>query len=95
MLLNQKEDTYYTIGELVKLSIVESDNTAYIKLVDLIGKDVIKEYGNKLGAIHTMEGVDSFGITNANDLKCYFSEIKKFIDENNKYSISDSLTIYD
>lgn len=86
VLLNQIEDTSYTINELIRLCIVESDNTAYIKLVDMIGKDNIKEFGKSLGAIHTMEGIDSFGIINANDLKCYFTEIKKFIDENNKYS---------
>ena len=84
--LSNEIDLDEGLKELIRLCIVESDNEAYIKLVDLVGKDAIKEYGNKLGAIHTMEGVDSYGITNANDLKCYFSEIKRFIDENNKYS---------
>ena len=35
----QKEDTYYSIKELIKYTIVESDNTAYIKLVNY-GKQI-------------------------------------------------------
>lgn len=84
----QKQDTYYTIKELVRLTIVESDNTSYLKLVDMIGKDKIKEYGNKLGAEYTMQGkeTDSFGIVNAKDMLIYLEKIKEFIDSNNKYS---------
>ena len=86
ILINNKEDKKYTIAELIRLSIVESDNTAYIKLVDLIGKDNIAAFGKSLGALHTMEGIDSFGIINCYDLKCYFKAIKDFIEEDNIYS---------
>ena len=79
----QKEDTEYTLEELVKLSIIESDNTAYIKLVDILGgKEEVKKYGLSLGATHTMEGKDSFGILNCTDLLIYWETIKKFIDTN-------------
>lgn len=44
----QKEDTYYSIKELIRLTIIESDNTAYIKLVNYVGKDNLEKYGKVL-----------------------------------------------
>ena len=84
----QKKDTNYSLLELIRLTIVESDNTAYIKLVNLIGKDKIREFGLSIGAIHTMEGknTDSFGIVNCNDMIIYWKQIKKYIDTNTNYS---------
>ena len=75
----QKEDTYYTIKELIRLSIVESDNTAYIKLVNYVGKDKLEEYGKSLGASHTMEGKDLFGLINCDDMAVYWKKIRSFI----------------
>lgn len=84
----QKEPTYYEVLELIRLCIVESDNTAYLKLVGMVGKDKLKEYGNSLGAIHTMEGkeTDSFGLINCKDMIIYWKKVKAFIDSNNEYS---------
>lgn len=84
----QKKDTYYTIRKLIELTITESDNTAYLKLVDLIGKENIKAYGLKLGAEHTMEGkeTDSFGIINCKDMIIYWKKVKEYIDSNNRFS---------
>lgn len=76
----QKEDTYYTIKELIRLSIVESDNTAYIKLVNYIGKNNLKNYGIKLGAKHILEGKDLFGLINCDDMVVYWKKIKDFIE---------------
>ena len=72
----------------MKLNITESDNSAYLKLVSMIGKDKIREYGLSLGAENTMIGkeTDSFGITNAKDMLAYWKKVKEFIDENNEYS---------
>lgn len=83
----QKQDTEYSILDLIKLTIIESDNTAYLKLVDLVGKEKIKEYGLSLGAEHTMESkpTDSFGVINCKDMIIYWKEIKKFIDNNQEY----------
>lgn len=75
----QKEDTYYSIKELIRLAIVESDNTAYIKLVNYVGKDSLEEYGKKMGALHTMEGKDSFGLINCDDMAIYWKNIRKYI----------------
>ena len=82
----QKEDTYYTLEELLRLTIVESDNTSYLKLVNILGKKNIKKYGKKIKAKHTFEGKDLFGITSSNDMLIYLEQIKKYIDSNNKYS---------
>ena len=80
------EDKEYTIGELIKLCIVESDNTAYIKLVNYVGKDKLEEYGKSLGAKHTMEGIDLFGIINCTDMLVYWKEVKDYI-ENGKHGL--------
>ncbi len=79
---NQKEDTFYTIDKLIELCIKESDNTAYIKLIRMIGKDKVIEFGKSLGAIHTLEGKDSYGITNCTDMLIYWKEIIKYIEGN-------------
>jgi len=83
----QKVDTYYSIKELIRLTIVESDNTAYIKLVNYIGKDNLEKYGKKLGAGHTMEGKDLFGLINCDDMVYYWERVRKYIVDNNKYSL--------
>ena len=85
----QNKDTEYTLLELIKLSLIESDNTAYIKLVNIVGKENIINYGYSLGAIHTMEGKenDFFGIINTKDMLLYWKKIKEFIDSKSKYSI--------
>ena len=83
----QKDDTEYSILELIKLTIIESDNTAYLKLVDVVGKETIKEFGLNLGATHIMESkpTDSFGIINCIDMIIYWEAVKEFIDNNKKY----------
>ena len=74
------EDKEYTIKELIRLCIVESDNTAYIKLVNYVTKEKLEEYGKSLGAIHTMEGKDLFGLITCSDMIIYWKEVKKYIE---------------
>lgn len=83
----QKEDTYYSIKELIRLTIIESDNTAYIKLVNYVGKENLEKYGKNLGAKHTMEGKDLFGLINCDDMILYWEKVRKYIISNNKYSL--------
>ena len=85
---NQNKDTYYTIKKLIELTITESDNTAYLKLVNIIGKEKLKEYGLSLGAKHTMEGkeTDSFGAINCEDMIIYWKKVYDYIESNRKYS---------
>ena len=82
----QKEDTYYSIKELIKYTIVESDNTAYIKLVNYVGKNNLEIYGKLLGAEHTMEGKDLFGLINCDDMIKYWEKVRNYIISNYKYS---------
>ena len=85
----QSKDTEYTLLDLIRLCLVESDNTAYIKLVNIVGKQSISSYGHSLGATHTMEGkdTDSFGITNCQDMIIYWKRIKEYINTNTPYSM--------
>lgn len=80
----QKKDTKYTIKKLLELTITESDNTAYIKLVNYVGKDNLIKYGKSLGATHTLEGKDLFGIINCSDMIIYWQKVYNFIN-NNEY----------
>lgn len=82
----QKKDTYYSIKELIKLTLVESDNTAYIKLVNYVGKDNLEIYGKSLGADHTMEGKDLFGLINCDDMIKYWEKTRNYIIGNYKFS---------
>lgn len=70
----------YTLFSLMKYTIKESDNTAYLKLVDWIGKEKIISFGKSLGAQHIFEGKDNFGIVNCNDLKIYWKELNVILD---------------
>lgn len=85
----QNKDTEYTLLELIKLSLIESDNSAYIKLVNIVGKENIRNYGYSLGATHTMEGKESdfFGTINTKDMLLYWKKVKEFIDSKSKYSL--------
>lgn len=65
----------YSLQKLLKYTIKYSDNTAYLKLVNWIGKENLIKFGKSLGAKHTLEGKDSFGITTCNDLACYWKAI--------------------
>ncbi len=76
---NQSKDTKYSIKDLLKYNIEESDNTAYIKLVNYVGKEKLIEFGKSLGAKHPLEGKDLFGIINCSDMLIYLKRIRDFI----------------
>ena len=84
---NQINDTKYTISKLIELCLVESDNTAYTKLVKYVGKDELINYGKNLGANHTLEGKDLFGIINCSDLLVYWKELIKYINSTKKGTV--------
>lgn len=72
----------YTVRDLIYYTLKESDNTAYIKLVKFVTKEKLREYGLSLGAIHTMEGKDEFGIINASDMLVYLSHMADYFSKN-------------
>ena len=62
----------YTIKKLMELTLKESDNTAYLKLVELVDREKLKEYGKSLKAIHTLEGKDNYGLITCQDFVHYW-----------------------
>jgi len=86
VLKGRKNITEYTVKELVYYSLKESDNTAYIKLVNLVTPERLKEYGLSLGANHTLDGKDLFGITNSYDMVRYLTHLYDYLNTNTKLS---------
>ena len=81
----------HRIGNLIEYAVTVSDNSAYIMLMNFVGKETIKKYGNSLGATTTMEGKDDFGIVNATDYVIY---LKKLLDLAKVYKKSEELIAY-
>lgn len=80
-----------TIGEEVSLrdlityAISVSDNTAHLMLIDYIGFNNLKEYGESLGAKVILTGGDKYGNQTAEDTNIYLKEAYKIITENQEY----------
>lgn len=70
-----------TIRDLVKYSISVSDNSAHFMLVDYIGFDKLKEYGNSIGNKYTLIGGDKYGNIDLNDAFNYMYLVNKYINE--------------
>lgn len=77
-----KYNTKITLRDLVRYAIVYSDNSAHAMLVDFIGKDKLKEFGNSLGATTTLNSTDNFGQISVTDAIIYMKAINKFINNN-------------
>lgn len=77
-----KYNTKITLRDLVSYAIVYSDNSAHAMLVDFIGKDKLKEFGNSLGATTTLNSTDNFGQINVTDAIIYMKAINEFINNN-------------
>ena len=70
------------IRELVKYSVVYSDNSAHQMLIAYIGKSKLKEFGKSLGAKNTLNGGDNFGNTSSADGLIYMKAVNNFIENN-------------
>lgn len=75
-----------TIRDLVKYAISVSDNGAHAMLVDYIGKNKLREFGNELGATNTMVGHDNFGNISGLDAIVYLEAMNNFINSNSIYA---------
>lgn len=62
----------YTIKKLMELTLNKSDNTAYLKLIEFVGSEKLKNYGKSLNATHTLEGKDNYGLITCKDLSYYW-----------------------
>lgn len=70
------------IRDLVKYSIIYSDNSAHQMLISYIGKSKLKEFGKSLGAKNTLNGGDNFGNTSSADGLIYMKAVNNFIENN-------------
>ena len=86
VLKNTPNKTNYSVKQLIYYALKESDNTAYIKLVNYVTAEKLKAYGLSLGAKHTLEGKDLFGIVNASDMLIYLKHLYDYFETNTKFS---------
>lgn len=68
-----------SLKDLIKYSIIVSDNTAYAMLVDYIGKDKLKDYGLSLGAVNTLSISDNYGRIDTHDAIIYLEKLYEII----------------
>ena len=85
-LKNYKVGDEISIRNLVKEAILISDNNAHLMLVDYIGFNNLKAFGNDLGATTTLIGGDKFGNMNAYDANLYLKELYNFLSIDDVYS---------
>ena len=72
------------IRDLVKYSVIYSDNSAHQMLIAYIGKSKLKAFGNSLGAKNTLKGGDNFGNTSSSDGLIYMKAVNNFIENNSE-----------
>ncbi len=70
-----------TIRDLVKYAVTVSDNTAHFMLLNYIGFNTLKEYGNSLGAKQTLIGGDNFGNITTYDSIIYLKKLNEIINK--------------
>lgn len=73
-----------SLRTLVKYAIIYSDNSAHQMLINYIGFNNLKAFGNSLGAKLTLVGGDNFGNINTNDAIIYLKNVYDFIENNNE-----------
>ena len=81
-----------SLRKLVEYAITVSDNTAHNMLVDYIGKNTLKEFGQSLGATTTLVGNDIFGTINNHDSMIYLETLNNLI--NNSGELGNELKSY-
>ncbi len=74
-----------TLRDLITYAISVSDNSAHLMLLDYIGFNTLKEYGESLGAKVILTGGDNYGNQTAEDTNIYLKEAYKIITENEEY----------
>ena len=69
---------WVSLRELVNYDISVSDNTAHAILVNHIGFNTLKQYGNSLGGKYTLTGGDIYGLTNVDDQIAYMRKLYNY-----------------
>ncbi len=75
-----------TLRDLIKYTIMVSDNTAYNMLINYIGKENLKNYGLNLGATYTLNLSDNFGSITTSDSLIYLKKLYELINTKNPLS---------
>ena len=70
------------VKDLVNYAISYSDNSAHFMLIDYIGFNALKKYGNSLGNKYTLIGGDNYGNINLSDAFNYMVEVNKYLTTN-------------
>ncbi|MBQ8681400.1 MAG: serine hydrolase [Bacilli bacterium] len=85
ILKNKEVNTTYTIDELIKYSIINSDNIAYSMLMNRFTREKTLTFWQGLGTkqIFTLNTI--WGVTSAKDASIYMKELYKFSKENEEY----------
>lgn len=74
-----------SLRDLITYAISVSDNSAHLMLIDFIGFNNLKNYGNSLGGKVILTGGDKFGNQTARDTNIYLKEAYKIISEDKEY----------
>lgn len=74
-----------TLRDLITYAISVSDNSAHLMLINYIGFNTLKAYGESLGAKVILTGGDKFGNQTAEDTNIYLKEAYRIITENEEY----------
>lgn len=84
ILKNQPLNTYYSLRDLTKYSIIYSDNAAYIMLINIVDKDDVSNYFKEKGAKNLFNSDNHywlyplFGEISAHDGNVYMKELYKY-----------------
>ncbi len=74
-----------SLRDLITYAITVSDNTAHLMLIDYIGFNTLKTYGQSLGAKVILTGGDKYGNQTAEDTNIYLKEAYRIITESEEY----------
>lgn len=77
-----KDNEDVSLRDLIKYSIIYSDNTAHHMLYNYITLDNLKSYQESLGMVSTITDTDHFGNTTARDSMKGLEELYKYLNTN-------------
>lgn len=83
---NESYGRQYTIKELIRKTIVDSDNVAYKMLTTVVNSYEIKQFWSNLGSNTFWTNYKIWGQINSKDGVIYMKELYKFIKNNPQYS---------
>ncbi len=84
-LASKKIGDKISLRDLITYAITYSDNSAHLMLLDFIGFNNLKRYGQNLGAQVILTGGDNFGFQTAIDTNIYLKKAYQIIMENEEY----------